>query len=178
MSTHYFIGIRIPAAVAEEIARARDSWELSTHKRHTPAMDMHITLLFIGEDRFGELPEIADRLADIQQGMFQLQLDGVKTFGNPKTPRIVYAAVLESPELMELQMAVRQQLGSLQMTTDLKPFVPHITLASRWNGGSFTEALHLEKLKFSVDAFSLFEIHPRAIPRYEEIQTYPLKGDA
>ena len=178
MSTHYFIGIRIPAEVAQHIACARDSWELSTHKRKTPAVDMHITLLFIGEDRFGELSEIARRLADIHQGKFKLELAGVKTFGNPQTPRIVYAALEDSAELMELQVAVKQQLASLQLTTDPKPFVPHITLASRWNDGVFTEVLHLEKLKFSVESFSLFEIHPRANPRYEEIQTYPLKGNA
>ncbi|MFC4714457.1 RNA 2',3'-cyclic phosphodiesterase [Planococcus dechangensis] len=178
MSTHYFIGIRIPADIAQHIAQARDSWELTTHKRKTPAVDMHITLLFIGEDRFGELPEIVERLSDIRQGKFQLELVGVKTFGNPETPRIVYAALKESPELLELQADVKRRLASLQLTTDLKPFVPHITLASRWNGGLFSKGLQLEKLKFSVESFSLFRIHPRENPRYVEIHTYPLKGEA
>lgn len=177
MSTHYFIGIRIPIDIAKKIAHARDSWGLSTHKRFTPAADMHITLVFIGEDRYGELPEIAERLALIKQQPFQLRLTGVKTFGNPETPRIVYAALAESPQLTQLQLEVQQQLDSLKLTTDPKPFVPHITLASRWDGGSFSPTQQLEELVFSIEEFSLFEIHPRSIPRYEEIHTYSLKGD-
>lgn len=176
MSTHYFIGIRIPGPTAEKIGQARDSWKLSTHKRLTPPADMHITLVFIGEDRFGELKEIAKRLGQIDQVPFHLRLSGVKTFGNPETPRIVYAALSDSPELMELQRAVRQQLDSLELTTDPKPFVPHITLASRWKGGRLPEDWQLEELDFRVNSFSLFEIHPRETPRYKEIQTYQLKG--
>ncbi|MEZ0479815.1 RNA 2',3'-cyclic phosphodiesterase [Planococcus sp. SSTMD024] len=176
MSTHYFIGIRIPRQTAEKIGQARDSWELSTHKRLTPPADMHITLVFIGEDRFGELEEIAERLGQIDQAPFHLRLAGVKTFGNSETPRIVYAALADSPELMALQQAVHQQLGELELSTDPKPFVPHITLASRWKGGSLPEKLELEELDFPVDSFSLFEIHPREIPRYKEIQNYQLKG--
>lgn len=178
MSTHYFIGIRIPGQAAEKIGHARDSWELTTHKRLTPPADMHITLIFIGEDRFGELGEIAERLGQIDQVPFRLQVAGVKTFGNPETPRIVYAALFDNPELMALQQAVEQQLDSLQLATDPKPFVPHITLASRWKGGSLPENWQLEELEFPVDSFSLFEIHPRETPRYKEIQTYPLKGGA
>ncbi|ANU21646.1 2'-5' RNA ligase [Planococcus plakortidis] len=178
MSTHYFIGIRIPGQIAEKIGQARDSWELTTHKRLTPPADMHITLVFIGEDRFGELEEIAKRLGQIGQAPFHLRLAGVKTFGNAETPRIVYAALADSPELMELQQAVGQQLDSLKLSTDPKPFVPHITLASRWKGGSLPKDWPLEKLDFRVDAFSLFEIHPRETPRYKEIQTYQLKGRA
>lgn len=178
MSTHYFIGIRIPGQTAEKIGQARDSWELTTHKRSTPPADMHITLIFIGEDRFDELGEIAERLRQIDQAPFRLRLAGVKTFGNPETPRIVYAALSDSPELMELQHAVEQQLDSLELATDPKPFVPHITLASRWKGGSLPENWPLEELEFSVDSFSLFEIHPRETPRYKEIQTYRLKGGA
>lgn len=178
MSTHYFIGIRIPGQAAEKIGHARDSWELTTHKRLTPPADMHITLIFIGEDRFGELGEIAERLGQIDQVPFRLQVSGVKTFGNPETPRIVYAALSDNPELMALQQAVEQQLDSLELATDPKPFVPHITLASRWKGGSLPENWQLEELEFAVDSFSLFEIHPRETPRYKEIQTYPLKGGA
>lgn len=178
MSTHYFIGIRIPQQIAQQIGQARDSWNLSTHKRMTPPGDMHITLVFIGEDRFGELQEIAERLGKIAKRPFRLKLAGVKTFGNPETPRIVYAALADSPELMELQRAVEQQLEPLALATDPKPFVPHITLASRWRGGILPGNWMLEDLEFPVDSFSLFEIHPRETPRYEEIQTYPLKGDA
>ena len=178
MSTHYFIGIRIPQQIAQQLGQARDSWGLSTHKRLTPPADMHITLVFIGEDRFGELHEIADRLGKIDQASFRLQIAGVKTFGNPETPRIVYAALADNTKLMNLQQAVEQQLETLELSTDPKPFVPHITLASRWKGGSLPASWGLEEMAFWVDSFSLFEIHPQETPRYREIQTYSLKGDA
>lgn len=174
MSLHYFIGIRIPPAAAGKLANSRDSWGLATHKRSTPPADMHITLLFIGEDRFGELAEIKSRLEHIALPPFRLKTNGVEKFGNPETPRIVYAALKESGELMALQRAVKSQMEGLELKTDPKPFVPHITLSSRWRGGAFPDMLDLEKVEFNVDAFSLFEIRPREIPRYREIHTYPL----
>lgn len=176
MKPHYFIGIKIPSSIAEKLAEVRNAWNLQTHKRQTPPQDMHITLLFIGEDVHGEIGQAEKLLAEIKQQSFSLTIDGIKTFGNPLTPRVVYASLETSRELEELQHQVRQSLKSLQIKPDAKKFIPHITLASRWAGG---EPIHLHysigNMQFEATEFSLFRIAPKDNPRYQKIANYPLE---
>lgn len=175
MKPHYFIGIKIPLAVAEELDEQRRSWNLQSHKRQTPLEDMHITLLFIGEDVHGEIDQVEELLSGINQQTFLLAIDDIKTFGNPATPRVIYASLETSRELEELQQQVLDSLESLQIRPDPKKFVPHITLASKWAGGVPSEQqFSIDKMQFEVTEFSLFRIAPKENPRYQKIANYPL----
>ncbi|MGI2326301.1 RNA 2',3'-cyclic phosphodiesterase [Planococcus sp. YIM B11945] len=179
MSKHYFIGIKIPAAAAAKLDADRKSWNLTSHKRYTPAIDMHITLVFIGNDAHGDIQETAKSLRNVEQAPFRLTVNGVKTFGNPSTPRIIYASVENSMELNHLQQQVRQALEPYRFHLDAKPFVPHITLAGKWKGGKpIEEQLAVEEQSFEVTEFSIFQIEPSEVPRYIPIHTYPLKAES
>lgn len=178
MKPHYFIGITIPVAIAKKLDEERRSWDLQSHKRQTPPEDMHITLFFIGEDSFGEIDQVKKLLSCIKQAPFQLAVEGIKTFGNPATPRVIYASLAESEPLETLQQQILQSLESLQMTADPKKFVPHITLASKWAGGVPGEPQRsISKMQFEVVEFSLFQIAPKENPRYQKAATYVLKTD-
>ncbi|ANU25779.1 RNA 2',3'-cyclic phosphodiesterase [Planococcus versutus] len=176
MKPHYVIGIKIPRDVADKLATERDSWKLQSHKRQTHAEDMHITLLFIGEDIHNELGKIQKLLANVKQKVFKIEITSIKTFGNPTTPRIVYAALETSQELNELQQQVHNSLETLKVKADPKKFVPHITLASKWAGGK-PEKLYfsIATISFEVMEFSLFRIAPKEIPRYQKVVNYPLE---
>ena len=175
MKPHYFIGIKIPQNIAETLGKERDSWQLQTHKRLTPPEDMHMTLLFIGEDKEDKIKQVAEQLAGIQGSPFRLMIEGIQTFGNPETPRVIYAALKKSAELEKLQRAIAELLEPLQLGTDQKRFVPHITLANKWAGGEPVD-LHLSvsQLEFEVAEFSLFRIAPKEKTRYQKIANYPL----
>lgn len=176
MSKHYFIGIKIPEAIAEKLDAARKEWNLASHKRYTRPGDMHITLLFIGNDAHSEIEAAAKALQRVAHTPFELTINGVKTFGNPSTPRIIYASVEESSQLVALQHDVRQALQPFQLNPDTKPFVPHITLAGKWKGGPpIKQQLTLEPETFQVTEFSIFQIEPQQVPRYIPIHTYQLK---
>lgn len=177
MKPHYFIGIKIPSAIAQKLDVERCSWNLQSHKRQTPPQDMHITLLFIGEDVYGEIGQAEKLLSDIKQPPFILTVDGVKTFGNPATPRIIYASLENSEELELLQRQVLESLKSLQIRPDPKKFVPHITLASKWAGGAPSEPqFSIDKMQFEVTEFSLFQIVPKESPRYQKIANFVLEN--
>lgn len=174
MKSYYFIGIKIPSDIAETLSEERDSWQLQTHKRQTPAEDMHITLLFIGEDKYDEINRVEELLAGIEGSPFSLAIDGIKTFGNPATPRVIYAALENSAELEKLQRDISESLDSLQLGFDQKRFVPHITLANKWAGGEPVDLeLSIRPLEFEVMEFSLFRIAPKEMPRYQKIANYP-----
>lgn len=175
MSNHYFIGIKLPQSIAENLNGARKGWNLKSHKRYTPPVDMHITLLFIGNDPHQEIEAVAEALERVKQAPFRLTINGVDTFGNPSTPRIIYASLEESEELNQLHEKIRQVVEPYGLSPDTKRFVPHITLAGKWAGGPpFKQELTLDPLSFDVTEFSLFEIHPREVPRYIPIATYQL----
>ncbi|ANU11453.1 ABC transporter permease [Planococcus antarcticus DSM 14505] len=175
MKPHYFIGIKIPQNIAEHLTAERDAWNLQSHKRQTPAQDMHITLLFIGEDVHDEIGQVEQLLAQIKQQPFMLNIDGIKTFGNSATPRIIYASLENSGELIELQQQVNKALESLKIRPDLKEFVPHITLASKWAGGKpAAPQFSISEIQFEVTDFSLFRIVPKEMSRYQKIANYPL----
>ncbi|WP_298833068.1 RNA 2',3'-cyclic phosphodiesterase [uncultured Planococcus sp.] len=175
MKPHYFIGIKIPSAIAEKLDEERRSWNLQSHKRQTPPEDMHITLLFIGEDVHDEIDQAEKLLAGIDQQPFSLMVDGIKKFGNPATPRVIYASLEDSRELEELQRQILENLKTLQIRPDSKKFVPHITLASKWAGGDPEELrFSIGQMQFEVTEFSLFRIAPMENPRYQKIANYPL----
>lgn len=177
MKPHYFIGIKIPQDVAESLAKERESWHLESHKRQTPAQDMHITLLFIGEDVYDEINQVEKLLGTIKQQVFTVNINSVKTFGNPTTPRIIYASFETSRQLEELQQQVHKSVETLQIKPDPKKFVPHITLASRWAGGEPAERqFSIAHRRFDVTEFSLFRIAPKETPRYQHIANYTLEN--
>lgn len=178
MQTHYFIGINIPKAAAKELAEARGQWNLQSHKKYTRPQDMHITLLFIGSAEETRLQEAAQALEEISQAPFDLAINGVKTFGNPQTPRIIYAAIADSAPLMELQEKVREITQKFNLSSDQKPFVPHITLAAKWAGGSEMEeapVFKMPSISFRVEEFSLFRIEPQNMRKYVPQATYRLQ---
>src|SRR5690606_3178103 len=118
MKPHYFIGIKIPQNIAETLCTERDSWQLQTHKRLTPPEDMHMTLLFIGEDKHDKIMQVEMLLAAIQESPLPLAIEGHQTFGNPETPRVIYAALKKSAELEKLQRPIAELLEPLQLGSD------------------------------------------------------------
>jgi 2'-5' RNA ligase len=176
MQAHYFIGISIPEPAAKKLAEARTQWKMHSHKKYTKPEDMHITLLFIGDDPHGEIEEAAEALGEIRHAPFDLTLDGIETFGNPATPRIVYASLSDSAELAELQSDIREKMLQFNMNPDQKRFVPHVTLAGKWAGGPpIDPRMDLEPLSFRVTEFTLFRIEPKGERKYIPVATYQLK---
>ncbi|HSP21902.1 MAG TPA: RNA 2',3'-cyclic phosphodiesterase [Planococcus sp. (in: firmicutes)] len=178
MQTHYFIGINVPEAAARQLAEARGHWGLHSHKKYTRPQDMHVTLLFIGSAEEHQLQAAAQALEDISHAAFDLSIAGVKLFGNPQTPRIIYAAIMDSAPLMELQEKVKETVEKFDLSPDKKPFVPHITLAAKWAGGAEMEtvqALELPPISFHVEEFTLFRIEPQNMHKYVPQATYRLQ---
>lgn len=176
---HYFIGVKLPIELSRQLVHSRDSWQLEqSHKKLPPAEDLHITLVYLGAVESGKLNSLMQALDDIDSLKTMIvTLSGVSTFGNPATPRVIYAAIMEQPKLIELQSAVLEKCLDLSLPVDTKKFVPHITLAKKWRGQQehFSKDMHIASNKFTVKEFSLYSINPGVIPSYQEIHSITLK---
>ena len=176
---HYFIGVKLPIELSRQLVQSRDGWQLEqTHKRLPAAEDLHITLVYLGAVESGKLHSLMVALDDIESlKNVIVTLAGVSTFGNPTTPRVIYAAIEEQPKLIELQSAVLEKCLDLSLPVDSKKFVPHITLAKKWRGQQehFSKDMYIASDKFSIKEFSLYSINPGVTPSYQAIHTITLK---
>lgn len=89
----------------------------------------HITLRFIGDVDTRAADEIAFMLASVRRPTVDIRIDGLGTFGGKK-PHSVWARVVPTPQLMELQAEQDRRLQRLGLLPSrAQRFVPHVTLA-------------------------------------------------
>lgn len=88
----------------------------------------HITLRFIGDVDERTANEIADTLARIERRAVPLQIDGLSSFGGKK-PHSIWARVVPTPALTELQAEQERKLQRLGLPAESRRFTPHVTIA-------------------------------------------------
>lgn len=127
-----FIAVEIPEAIKEGMAavqaRLRSAGVDAGWSR--PA-GIHLTLKFLGEVGEERVPEIMQALALALIGTkrFRLCIEGVGTFPNPASARVVWLGVTgDVDKLVAVQAAVEQAVVGLGLEPDCRPYTPHLTL--------------------------------------------------
>lgn len=121
-----FFALEIPAPVKSKLLRVRAP--VAGAKWQT-AEQLHLTLLFLGNAPEETLPEISEALHALPLPRFELAVHGVGCFGQPETPRNLWAGVSPEAPVVALNKVLKQRLGHLGFQFDKRPFRPHITLA-------------------------------------------------
>lgn len=173
MKQHYFIAIKVPEPIAKAIVKERENTNVhETHKILPVADDLHITLFYLGHVEQNVLASIVQCFQDIQWEQFELTTSGLSHFGNEQTPRVVFTAVENSDPLFVLQHEIVQHLSKVMEITNATSFHPHITIAKKWAAKSelHVKDFHLQKMRFEVSHFSIFQINNNRSPHYEEIE--------
>lgn len=132
-----FVGLALPTAIRETLARALDDWRRQLPEVHWEEPEaLHITLQFVGNFPAARLPEMEGGLARVKARSFALRCAGTGAFPDPKRPRLVWAGVAGAPELTQLAAAIAIALAPLGITAEARPFVPHISLARIQHAGA------------------------------------------
>ncbi|MFC0270355.1 RNA 2',3'-cyclic phosphodiesterase [Metabacillus herbersteinensis] len=186
LKTHYFIAVTLPETTSIFFKNWReenkDKYSFRNWVHHE---DLHITLAFLGHpdsneqiDRLKE--ELESKLEEIKS--FQLNLQGLGTFGNSESPRIFWAGVKQSFALTELRNWVYECCENVGFELDKKPFRPHITLARKWAEktqfkmtSELEEAFKEESFIVPVTAVHLVRTHLDRVPKYESVYIKSLK---
>lgn len=93
--------------------------------------NIHLTLLFLGEQEEASLPVIVDSLksAAKQGSAFRMGLGGFGAFPDIKSPKVFFVPVKEGEEFLDnLVRRLSQALHAKKISFDLKPFHGHVTL--------------------------------------------------
>jgi len=95
----------------------------------TPPEQIHLTLRFIGEVAEERAEAIESALEQVRVRSFLLEPEGVGGFPPRGHPQVLWAGVKSHPFLHQLRQQVDDFLLTVQPELELKPFVPHLTLA-------------------------------------------------
>lgn len=153
-----FSGIEIPEAIGHRMSLLRTG--LSGARWIDPA-NYHITLRFIGDVDGGTARDFAANLGHIEAEPFQLQFDGIGSFGGKK-PRSIWAGLRPSEALLNLQRAHERAARLAGLPPEPRNFVPHVTIARLRGTKPVSVAGYLEAQggflseSFTVDRFVLF----------------------
>jgi 2'-5' RNA ligase len=142
-----FVAVQISPQVRETLAGFLDRLRLSfrpapTQKvRWIPADNFHVTLKFIGHVQAPAVDAIRAALAEVRGGpAFSLHFRGLHFFPNDRRPKVFWAGIDASRELVALAGAIDEKLEPLGIARERYPYTPHLTLA-RFNPPAISEEM-------------------------------------
>ena len=153
-----FTGLEIPASLGDSLSLLRGGLYGA---RWIDPENYHLTLRFIGDVDDEIAHEIEWLLAKVRRKDFELQLDGLQSFGGRK-PRAIVATVAPSPAVMELQAEHERLMQRVGLDLEGRKYTPHVTLARLRDTSSFEVAEYLSARAafrsppFTVSRFVLF----------------------
>ena len=182
---HYFWAVRLPDLTKQTI---HDEMKKLDHifrfKRWVHREDYHITLAFLGsveEQRLSGVIELVGSAIE-EEDSFPLQIEGLDVFGNPKAPRIFWAAVNEEKGLFRLQEIIHRKCTEAGFTLEERPYHPHITLARKWaadevfNRELLSQYNPFQKgsLAFEAKDIVLYRTNVENTPKYEPVVSFSI----
>ena len=126
-----FVAVNVPAPIRSDLAGVQDALrELGVRVSWVPERNIHVSLAFLGDvpaGRVGEIQLALDECAAAGEP-FSLTVQGIGSFGSPRSPRVIWAGVAPCPELHALQGRVADAVDVLELLPDRRAFQPHLTL--------------------------------------------------
>lgn len=155
-------------------------------KRWLHPDDYHITLKFIGECDFHQALAIKEKLKNlvITENPFSLSIEGLGTFDNRTSSKILWAGVQGDLEpLNQLHNRVDKELEKIGFTPEDKMYRPHVTLARNHLNGIIKsdEIVNAPSIKegvltWKVNEIVLYQTHLGKSPAYQPLAIYPFEG--
>ncbi len=148
-----------------------------------PQEQLHLTLRFIGDIEGTTFRDIRERLWDLPAPPITLSVTGVGHFPPRGKPRILWAGIKPSVELIGLRNRLNPILRECGITPEQRKYHPHVTLARLKNSSPHRVARFLSQNSmlstppFTVHQLTLFSsiLTPKgAVHTIEE--EYPLLG--
>src|SRR5437764_11153765 len=116
-----FVGIEFPPELKLDLSMLETG---ISGAKWVDAVNLHLTLRFIGEVDEGVAADIDEALARVRARRFTLQLAGAGVFGGGR-PRQLWVGVERHPELVALRDKIEQALISIILEHQQRKYAPH-----------------------------------------------------
>jgi len=155
-----FTGLAVPPEVAEALRLYRGGLPGA---RWIEPGDYHVTLRFLGDVAIPVAEDVLEAMAEMRvRAAFPVTLNGLGIFGSDR-PRALYASVVPSPELIDLQAEQERLVRRAGVEPERRKFTPHVTLARLKREASpeavamyLSQAPAFAPLAFTADRVTLF----------------------
>ena len=151
---------------AEIVERRRLIEGLS--RRRVPDHNLHLTLLFLGNQPADRLPDLMDAADGLDAAGFVLQLD---RFGWFPAARVAWLGGAPPGQAQALVRDLSERCGALGLSFDRRRFHPHVTLFRKVERRPVFPPAPV--LDWSVDEFALIESIPSR--PYQVLRTWTLR---
>ncbi|MCG3171026.1 MAG: RNA 2',3'-cyclic phosphodiesterase [Pseudomonadales bacterium] len=103
--------------------------------RWTQPQDYHLTLVFLGQVRLGEIVRVHDCVAQVAATLapVRYRFDRVCAFPDPRAPRVIAALPSDPQPLKQWQAPLAALLADAGFAIERRAYRPHLSLA-RWKG--------------------------------------------
>ena len=128
-----FIGVDLGKPLRDRLVALQEKLSQGgAEVKWVEAENLHVTLLFLGEVDERELPALCRAVSVVcgRHDRFDLSLETVGCFPNPRRPRVVWAGVgAGGPELVALHDSLEPPLMELvRCRREERQYTPHVTL--------------------------------------------------
>jgi 2'-5' RNA ligase len=127
-----FIAIDLPPEIKKTISIQTASLKKDSGQavRWVAAENIHLTIKFLGEISSANLELLtqAMRAECEQHHSFQVTVEKLGCFPNPRRPRVIWIGLVIPPEINRLQHQIEAITTRLGYATEDKPFAPHLTI--------------------------------------------------
>jgi RNA 2',3'-cyclic 3'-phosphodiesterase len=135
-----FLGIDLPPAIRG--AAQVQQFLLPLPRKVDPEL-LHLTLVFLGDCPEPALVAAHEGFLALRESCFPAMLQGLGLFGKDR-PRVAWAGVAPSPELLYLQAKVETIARRAGCPVERQKFVPHVTLG-RFSPPPPADVMRLER---------------------------------
>jgi RNA 2',3'-cyclic 3'-phosphodiesterase len=174
MMLRSFIAVEIPAEIQSTIALAVAPLQKALPRplmRWVTSGNVHLTLKFLGDVSPANLERLAEALEVevITHEPFNMSVDGLGTYPNPRRVRVVWIG-LDAPVALKVLLhgveAVAERLG---FPSEDRPFSPHLTIG---RVGQSTTRMDIQRISA---AFETTKVGPLGSVRVDAVHI--LKSD-
>jgi 2'-5' RNA ligase len=149
-----FIAIDLPSSLQEPLEKQTSRLRQALGDdlvRWVPIENMHLTLKFLGNIAATHLGFIKQMMAQAAESIpqFDLTINGLGSFPNPKRIRVIWAGIQAGNGLATLQREIEAGAVRLGYERDGRPFSPHLTLGRVRQG---VDATNMQRIR---DALTL-----------------------
>ena len=181
-----FIAINLPADVKKRLTRFQEKWQ-DVPAKWTPAENLHITVLFLGDLTEQDLAVVCQTVKEIAKNheSFNITLEKIAYGPEGKLPpRYIWAGGGEVQELSNLKKDLEQALfEAIKFKLDKVAFTPHITMARikewEWRAINLEERPEVNEtmeLIFTAESIEVMESElKRGSPHYTIIESHQLQ---
>lgn len=153
-----FTALEIPSEIGQSLSTLRGGLPGA---RWIDPENYHLTLRFIGDIDDAMAREVAHLLGSVRRSPFELQFDGLQSFGG-RRPRAVVATAASTQQLFELQAEQERLMRRVGFEPEGRKYTPHVTLARLRDSSSRQVADYLavrqpyRSMSFQVSRFVLY----------------------